>query len=156
MSGGDNFRFRRPDKDKSAQSTKVLGSKWIKRLLTKKPVYFNILAGIGDKKSLAAVSKAYNNGDACYQTGGGYRIVAMGGCKCRAGIVPDQQGNTDAALKNKALRGYVAMISKSDYPADEKIIYLRDAMEVAQTVPQKKIDTEAKRPTIKLSRRWCL
>jgi HEAT repeat protein len=105
----------------------------------KKTLYFNVLAGIGDKKALAAISKAFEQGDAPTKQAAVTALSQWADVSAAPELFLISKQAADAGLKNQALRGYVAAISKSDYPADEKIIYLRDAMEVAQTVPQKRL-----------------
>jgi hypothetical protein len=128
-------------KDKSSQSPVVL-QQMGQAGADKKLVYLDILASIGDKRSLAAVSGAYASGDAAIRQAAIAALAQWTNMSAAAELFMISKGITDAQLKNQALRGYVAMISKSDYPADEKIIYLRNAMDVAQTVPQKRLILE--------------
>ena len=129
------------EKDKSGQSAKVL-AEMDKAPIEKKPLYFNILASIGDKKSLAAISSAYSKGDGATKQAAVTALSQWADVSAAPELYLISKEATDPALKNQALRGYVAAISKSSYPADEKVIYLRDAMELAQTVPQKKLILE--------------
>jgi hypothetical protein len=128
-------------KDKSNQSKQVL-EQMDQAPADKKPLYFNILASIGDKKSLAAISSAYAKGDDATKQAAVTALSQWIDVSAAAELYLISKETTDANLKNQALRGFVAAISKSNYPADEKIIYLRDAMDVAQTVPQKKLILE--------------
>lgn len=125
-------------KDRSSQSTQAL-EQMDQASADKKPLYFNILASIGDKKSLAAISSAYAKGDDATKQATVAALSQWADVSAAPELYLISKETTDAKLKDQALRGYVATISKSNYPADEKVIYLRDAMEVAQTVPQKKL-----------------
>jgi hypothetical protein len=125
-------------KDKSAASPVVL-AQMDKAPADKKPVYFNILASIGDKRSLAAISKAFEQGDAPTKQAAISALSQWVDASSAPELFRIAKQTDDAGLKNQALRGYVAIVSKSNYPADEKVIFLRDAMELAQTVPQKKL-----------------
>jgi hypothetical protein len=125
-------------KDRSSETAQVL-EQMDKAPAGKKSLYFNILASIGDKKSLAAVSKAYNQGDEATKQAAVTALSQWTDVTAAPELYFISKESADAGLKNQSLRGFVAAISKSDYPADEKIIYLRDAMDVAQTVPQKKL-----------------
>jgi HEAT repeat protein len=127
--------------NKTAQSDLVL-QQMDKAPADKKPLYFNILASIGDKKSLNAISKAFNTGDAATKQAAVVALSQWANVSAAPELLLISKETTDAGLKNQALRGYIAAIGKSDYPADEKVIYLRDAMEVAQTVPQKQLILE--------------
>jgi HEAT repeat protein len=125
-------------KDKSVESPFVL-EQMSKAASDKKLVYFNILASIGDKRSLVALSKAFDQGDAAAKQAA---ITALSSWP-DLGAAPElfiiaKEAN-DPVLKNQALMGYVATVSKSGYPADEKVICLRNAMQLAQTIPQKKL-----------------
>jgi Domain of Unknown Function (DUF1080) len=123
-------------KDKSAQSTLVL-QQMDKAAADKRPLYFNILASIGDKRSLNAIAKAFDRGDLPTKQAAVSALSQWADVSAAPELFIISKETSDAGLKNRALRGYIATISKSDYPADEKVIYLRDAMEVAQTVPLK-------------------
>ncbi len=128
-------------KDKSAQSTMAL-AQMDKAPADRKSLYLNILASIGDKKSLAAVSKAFETGDAATKQAAITALSQWTDVSAAPELYLISKQTSDGGLKNQALRGYIAMISKSSYPPDEKIIYLRDAMEIAQTVPQKRLILE--------------
>jgi len=103
----------------------------------KKPLYFNILASVGDKKSLAAISSVYARGDDATKQAAVTALSQWADVSAAPELYLISKETTNADLKNQALRGYVAAISKSNYPADEKIIYLRDAMDIAQLFHRK-------------------
>ncbi|HAL83899.1 MAG TPA: hypothetical protein DCO83_18025 [Mucilaginibacter sp.] len=128
-------------KDKSVESPLVL-EQMSKAAADKKSVYFNILASIGDKRSLAAISKAFDQGDTSAKQAAINALSAWSDVSAAPELFMITKETNDPVLKNQALMGYVATISKSNYPADEKVIYLRNAMQLAQTVPQEKTDTE--------------
>jgi hypothetical protein len=127
--------------DKSAQSAIVL-AQMDKQPADKKALYFNILAAIGDKASLSAVSKAYDSGDAATQKAAVAALAQWSNINAAPKLLAVSKTSTDAGLQDQALKGYVAMISKSSYPDDEKVIYLRDAMDAAQKVSQKRMILE--------------
>lgn len=128
-------------KDKPAQSAAVL-AQMDKQSDSKKIRYFNILAAIGDKSSLNAVSAAYDKGDTTTQKATITALSLWSNISAAPELLSISKKNEDASLRDHALRGYVDMVSKSSCPDDEKVIYLRDAMEAAQTVPQKKLILE--------------
>jgi len=125
-------------KDKAAQSVAVL-AQMDKASADKKPLYFNILASIGDKRSLSAISKAYEQGDGPTKQAAITALSQWADASSGPELLKISKDVADAQLKNQALRGFVAIVTNSNYPGDEKIIYLRDAMEAAQTVPQKQL-----------------
>ncbi|MBS1524047.1 MAG: DUF1080 domain-containing protein [Bacteroidetes bacterium] len=108
----------------------------------RKPLYFNILAAVGDKPSLIAVSGAFESGDAATKQAAVTALSQWSDMSAAPELLIISRKTTDATLKDQALKGYVNTISNSNYPPEEKVIYLRDAMEVAQTIPQKKMILE--------------
>ncbi len=128
----------RQAKDKFAQSNMAL-EQMDKAPTDKKPLYLNILANIGDRKSLAAVSKAFEQGDAATKQAAVTALSQWVDMSAAPELFSIAKKTDDASLKNQAIRGYVNTISNSAYPPEEKIIYLRNTMEIAQTVPQKKL-----------------
>lgn len=104
----------------------------------RKPIYFKILASVGDKATLDAVSRAYESGDMAAKRMAVAALQQWANVNAAAELLKIAKEATDTGLKDQALQGFIGAISKSDYPADEKVIYLRDAMEVAQTVTQKR------------------
>ncbi|MDB5023897.1 MAG: hypothetical protein JWP78_1652 [Mucilaginibacter sp.] len=121
------------------QHTEMVLQQMDKAPANRKTLYFNILASIGDKRSLAAISKVFGQGDGPAKQAAVTALSQWADVSAAPELFLISKETSDAGLKNQALRGYVATISKSNYPPDEKIIYLRDAMEVAQTVPQKRL-----------------
>ena len=109
---------------------------------SQKTLYFNILAGIGDKASLAAVSKAYDNGDADTKKAAVAALAQWVNGSAVRELLQISKNTNDAALQNKAFRGVVALIGKSDYPADEKVIFLREAFDIAKSNEQRNMVLE--------------
>lgn len=125
-------------KDRSSQTAPVL-AEMDKTDAARKPLFYNILAAIGDKRSLEAVSKAFDQGNTDARRTAIAALAQWVDISAAPQLFNIAKTNTDAGLKDQALRGYITTISKSDYPAEEKVIYLRDAMGVAQTVQQKQL-----------------
>ena len=122
-----------------SQYTELVLQQMDKAPADKKTLYLNVLASIGDKRSLAAISKAFGQGDGPAKQAVVTALSQWADVSAAPELFLISKETSDAGLKNQALRGYVATISKSNYPPDEKIIYLRNAMEVAQTVSQKRL-----------------
>ncbi len=101
-----------------------------------KVLYFNILAGIGDKASLNAVSKAYDNGDQDTKKAAVAALSQWANGSAVRELLQISKSAT-GALQSKAFSGLVALIGKSDYPADEKVIFLRESMSIAQNNEQR-------------------
>ncbi|HTI59161.1 DUF1080 domain-containing protein [Mucilaginibacter sp.] len=108
----------------------------------KKPLYFNILASIGDKASLSAVSKAYDSGDLDTKKAAVTALSQWADGSAVRELLHIGKDATDAGLQNRIMRGLVELIGKSNYPADEKVIFLREAMDIARNTDQKKLVLE--------------
>lgn len=104
----------------------------------KKPTYFKILAGVGDKPSLNAISKAYDNGDGPAKKMAVLALTEWSNGSAIRELLHVSKENTDAAMQNRAFGGLIALISRAEYPAEEKVIFLQEAMTAARTVEQKR------------------
>lgn len=108
--------------------------------MIKKPanqhLYYDILSGIGDQRAMEVLMNLYNNGDE--QTKHDV-AVSLAACKEEAAAVHLLQicrNATGADYFDQALAGYV-QLSHSGFPPEERLLKLRNAMDIAQTVQQK-------------------
>lgn len=103
----------------------------------RKPAYYRILAALGGKKALDAVYGAYNNGDAASKQAS---IEALGSWKDLASLpalLTISKTTTDAQAHNQALMGYLRLVRKAPFTAEQKFLKLSDAMAVAKTNEQR-------------------
>jgi HEAT repeat protein len=105
----------------------------------KKRLYFAILASIGDKQSLAAVTNGFNQGDYATKQAALAALSQWANVSSAKELFKISNESADPTIQDMALQGFVKTISRSDYPADEKLIFLRNAMEIAKTVQQKRM-----------------
>jgi HEAT repeat protein len=103
----------------------------------RKSLYFSILAAIGDKASLAAVSKAYDNGDSDIQRAAVTALAGWANNSAIRELLHIGQSTKDPGVQNHVFNGLVKSIGQSDYPAEEKVIFLRAAMDIARTDDQR-------------------
>lgn len=108
----------------------------------RKPLYFSILASIGDKASLSAVSKAYESGDADIKRAAVTALSQWANGSAIRELLHIGKEASDAGLQNKTMHGVVELIGKSDYPAEEKVIFLREAMDIARNNDQRDLILE--------------
>lgn len=104
----------------------------------KKGAYFNILAGIGGKTSLNAVSDAFNSGDNVTKQAALAALSQWSDASAGDALYLISKKATEANFQATALNGYIKSIAKGNYPAEQKILLLRNAMEVAKSASQKK------------------
>lgn len=104
----------------------------------KKPLFYKVLAGIGGRKGLASVRAAFDAGSP--QT---RQTVIDALSNWKAGLATTQlhqilqQEGSDKATTD-AVNGFINQIRIAENTSDEKFILLRNAMEFAGTVAQKK------------------
>jgi hypothetical protein len=103
----------------------------------RKSLYFSILAAIDDKASLAAVSKAYDNGDSDIQRAAVTALAGWANNSAIRELLHIGQSTKDPGVQNHVFNGLVKSIGQSDYPAEEKVIFLRAAMDIARTDDQR-------------------
>lgn len=128
-------------KDRGSESATVL-QQMNSAPANRQPLYFSILAAIGDKASLAAVSKAYDNGDADTKRAAVAALSQWANGSAVRELLHIGKDASDAALQNKTMHGVVELIGKSDYPAEEKVIFLREAMDIARNNDQRDLILE--------------
>ncbi|WP_423148194.1 DUF1080 domain-containing protein [Rubrolithibacter danxiaensis] len=105
----------------------------------KKPLYFNILAGIGDKESLKAVSAAFAAGDDATKMEAVKALANWKDASAATELYKISQKSSGNSFLDPALKGYIRMISISEEPAEQKVLMLKNAMELANTTEQKKL-----------------
>jgi HEAT repeat protein len=102
-----------------------------------KPAYYRILAALGGSKALTAVSAAYDSGDPASKKAA---IEALGSWKDLASLpalLKISKTTADAQELNQALTGYLRLVRKAPFSAEQKFLKLSDAMSVAKTNEQR-------------------
>jgi HEAT repeat protein len=100
--------------------------------------YYKILGSLGGTKALDAVTAAYYANEANRK----YALEAL--------ATWEDAGSSDALIKisresnnpeqmNLALLGYLNLLRKSSYPAEQRLLKLREAMDAAKTLEQKQL-----------------
>lgn len=105
----------------------------------KKPLYFEILASLGGKKALEAVSQAFQTGDAKTKEAAVRALAQWSDVSAAEELYRISKDPANQAYLDPALRGYVRAINMAKATPDQKLLLLRKAMAVAYTTPQKKL-----------------
>ena len=124
-------------KNKSQNSELVL-QQLDKAKADKKLWYFNILASVGDKRSLNAIIKAFNEGDERIKKTALVALSQWSNGSASEELYRISKDASDDVLQNLAIQGYVDVIIKSAYKPERRFIFLRNAMDIARTVEQKR------------------
>lgn len=121
----------------SAQRTDLLAGYMQQAPIAAQGRFLGALAGIGSPKALELVQQSFEKGDGLVQPAA---VVALSDWP-----TPDAApallaiARQNGVSSEAALNGYLALIDRSTYPADQRLLLLRNAMEVART-PQQKTD----------------
>lgn len=124
-------------KDKAKQTSLVL-QQMDQAQPAQKSLYFTILASVGDKASLKAVSDAFNNGDAAIKTSALTAMSQWSNSSAATELFRISKESADASMQELALTGYIQSIAKTPAPAEQKVLLLKNAMSVAKATAQKK------------------
>ncbi|MCJ8164392.1 DUF1080 domain-containing protein [Pontibacter sp. E15-1] len=103
----------------------------------KRPGYFNVLAAIGGQQALHAVSGAFQTGDAATKEAAVRALSQWADASAAKELLRISQNKANTAYLDQALTGYIRSVSASKYPAEQKLLLLREGMEVAKTTEQK-------------------
>lgn len=104
----------------------------------KKPLYFKVLADVSGSKALKVVVDNFNTGNAQTQKAALDALTSWSDQTAAYELIKIARGTKDAAVLVTVINGYLKGIKASSYPAEEKLLMLREAMAVAQTAGQKK------------------
>lgn len=95
----------------------------------KQALYLPVLAGVGGQQSLNAVAAAFNNGDAATKKAAVAALSSWQNNEAAPVLLDIARKNSDS--REDAVAGYVELARKSAFPADQKLLMLRNAMELA-------------------------
>jgi HEAT repeat protein len=102
----------------------------------KKVLYYKVLASLGGSKALAAVSGAFDTGTAPAKKAAVEALAAWKDAGAADELIKIARQTTDADYLNQALNGYLRLIRTSADTPEQKLLLLRNAMEVAKTPAQ--------------------
>lgn len=104
----------------------------------KQLLFYKILASLGGDQSLSAVADAFSKGDAKTQNAALEALAAWKDPSSAGTLIKIARTTDNAAYLKKAVNGYLGLINKGDFPAEEQVLMLRNAMAVAKSTNQKK------------------
>lgn len=102
----------------------------------KKTLFYRILASLGGDKSLNAVSKAFDTDNEQIQKAALDALASWVDASSATELIKIARTTKNAEYLDKAISGYLRSIRISASPADQKLLLLRNAMEVARTSSQ--------------------
>ncbi|NIG55190.1 DUF1080 domain-containing protein [Chitinophaga sp. Cy-1792] len=111
----------------------------------KQAAYFKILAGLSDKNSLQTILTGFNNGNEQTKSEAIGALAAWTNTDAAPMLLDIARNPANKGLQDQALTGYIGIAAKNKLPADQKVLMLRNALELTSTaaVQQKALKTLA-------------
>ncbi|NQX53366.1 DUF1080 domain-containing protein [Pedobacter panaciterrae] len=103
----------------------------------KKLLFYKVLASLGGEKSLKAVTDAFASGNEQTQKAALDALSAWVDASAAPELIKIARETKNTAFLNTAINGYLRSVREGVYPAEQKLLLLRNAMAVAQTNEQK-------------------
>lgn len=103
----------------------------------KKMLYYKILASLGGSNALTAVSAAFNTGSVAEKSAALEALSSWKDAGAAAELIKIARETSNEAYLNQSLQGYLRLIRTSSDTPEQKLLMLRNAMEVAKTNAQK-------------------
>ena len=103
----------------------------------KKKFFYKVLASLGDSKALAAVNNAFKTGDEQTQKLALEALSSWANPSSMESLLNIARTASNPTFQEEALQGYLRLVRLSGAPAAQKLLMLRDAMDVAKTTAQK-------------------
>ncbi|MEC3879913.1 family 16 glycoside hydrolase [Parapedobacter sp. 10938] len=108
------------------------------------PHYFPILAGVGGPRALAIVSDYTEGDNPALRRAATSALTDWADAAALPKLVElSRKKVMDSGQLGEVINGLVRIVGIADVPADQKVLYLRDAFEVAQTDGQRKTVLQA-------------
>jgi HEAT repeat protein len=123
-------------KDKG-QQTDIILQQMGQAPANKKALYYAILAGIGGEKALKAVVTEFNTGGEEAKKPAFEALNKWADFSAANELYKIAQSNGNGPFFQPALTGYVRQVSVTAMQAEQKLLLLRKAMEIAKTTQQK-------------------
>ena len=104
----------------------------------KQALYYRVLASVGGTTALKAVSAAYASGKGSNNSAAA--LAALSGWSDKEAVntlLNIARQSKDTGEKQEALKGLLGLVQKTDYPAEERLLLLRDAFQIADNTQEK-------------------
>ena len=103
------------------------------------PRFFGVLAGVGGQRALSLVSDAVDSSEPALRRAATSALAAWtDGSALPELVALSRKKVMDSEQSNEVIAGLVRVIGIADIPAEQKVLHLRDAFEVAQTADQRR------------------
>lgn len=124
--------------DRSTHTSMVLGQ-LEQASRGKKSLYYPLLAAVSDKASVKALTEAFREGDGLSKKDALIALSQSSGPLALNELFRISKESTDTSMQNLSLSGYVGLLHRSELPAEQKLLFLENAMQIASNTDQKKL-----------------
>jgi HEAT repeat protein len=121
--------------DKEAQTDAIL-QQMGNTPADKKILFYKVLASLGGQKSLKSVSEAYATGDDATKKAAIEALSSWSDEGSIGELISIARTTTNPDFLNQAIVGYLTLVRNTKYPAEQRLLLLRNAMAVAKTPAQ--------------------
>jgi len=104
-----------------------------------KALYLNVFSGIGEGKALEPVTEVITSDNGELKEAAIFALSNWNDSGALPSLVELSRTISDAKQLDAIIKGIVRLTAGADFPPEQKVLLLRDAMAVAQSVQQKKI-----------------
>lgn len=111
------------------------------------PKYLPVLAGIGGKEGLAFVQDQLKSSDAAVEAAAFSAVSRWNNDEALPVLIELSRQNNTTAQQTDIVNGIIRLVSASQAPVDQKVLWLRDAFDVTADVAQKRRILSALEPT---------
>ncbi|WP_293309136.1 family 16 glycoside hydrolase [Pedobacter sp. UBA5917] len=102
----------------------------------KKILFYKVLAALGGPKALKSVSDAYATGNDTAKKAAIAALSSWSDAGSAGELINIARSTNNADFLNQAISGYLNLVRKGNYPAEQRLLLLRNAMAVAKTPAQ--------------------
>jgi HEAT repeat protein len=121
--------------DKDVQTDAIL-QQMSSAAADKKLLFYKVLASLGGQKSLKSVSEAYASGDDATKKATIEALSSWMDAGSTDELISIARTTNNPDFLNQAILGYLNLVRKASYPAEQRLLLLRNAMAVAKTPAQ--------------------
>ena len=100
-------------------------------------LYYPVLASTGDKEALDIILKGFNTSDGYSKDVAFKALLSWNSIDAAEILYNIAKGESDDQIRNQSLNRYVNLVSTSGLTGENKLIFLRKAMDIAKTTGQK-------------------
>ncbi|QNF33379.1 DUF1080 domain-containing protein [Adhaeribacter swui] len=122
-----------------AKQTETILQQMAQAPADKKPLYYAVLAKIGDKKALQTVVADFKSGDEATKKAAFAALGTWSDFSAANELFNIAQADPNSPYFDQALRGYVKQVSSAKFPAEQKLLLLTKVMDIAKTTEQKSV-----------------